>query len=65
MGVGAIGDDGVMMPIITNNHEVWATCPVCGQDYDRRVWGNECPECARRKRKNARNNAENGLKRNN
>ncbi|MBQ6769672.1 MAG: hypothetical protein IJP44_01680 [Bacteroidales bacterium] len=29
------------------NHEIWATCPVCGCEYDRRVWGDTCPECAR------------------
>ena len=29
------------------NHEIWATCPVCGYEYDRRVWGDTCPECAR------------------
>ena len=30
------------------NHEIWATCPECGIEFDRRVWGNICPECARR-----------------
>ena len=30
------------------NHEIWATCPTCGTEYDRRVWGDTCPECARR-----------------
>ena len=30
------------------NHEIWAKCPVCGYEYDRRVWGDTCPECARR-----------------
>jgi len=53
------------MTRITNNHEIWATCPVCGYEYDRRVWGFECPRCASREFKNTRNNAENGLKRNN
>lgn len=33
------------MMYITNNHEVWATCPVCGYEYDRRVW-DTCPRCA-------------------
>lgn len=54
-----------MTPIITNNHEVWATCPVCGCEYDRRVWGSECPRCAHGEFKNIRNNAKNGLDRNN
>ena len=30
------------------NHEIWATCPVCGYEFDRRVWGDTCPKCARR-----------------
>lgn len=29
------------------NHEIWAKCPVCGTEYDRRVWGDTCPKCAR------------------
>lgn len=29
------------------NHEIWAVCPVCGFEYDRRIWGDTCPECAR------------------
>lgn len=29
------------------NHEIWAVCPVCGFEYDRRVWGDTCPKCAR------------------
>lgn len=36
------------------NHEIWATCPVCGYEYDERVWGDTCPECARRKMKDIR-----------
>lgn len=36
------------MSYITNNHEIWATCPECGGEYDRRVWGDICPRCARR-----------------
>ncbi|MBQ6083009.1 MAG: hypothetical protein IJK92_01470 [Bacteroidales bacterium] len=43
------------MAYITNNHEVWAVCPDCGTEYDRRVWGSECPECARRKMSNIKN----------
>lgn len=31
------------MNYIQNNHEVWATCPRCGYEYDRRVWGGDCP----------------------
>ncbi len=30
------------------NHEIWAECPECGYEYDRRVWGDTCPRCARR-----------------
>ena len=30
------------------NHEIWATCPTCGYEYDRRVLGDTCPKCARR-----------------
>ena len=30
------------------NHEIWATCPTCGYEYDRRVWGDTCPKCAKR-----------------
>lgn len=30
------------------NHEIWATCPECGCEYDRRVWGDTCPKCAGR-----------------
>lgn len=33
------------------NHEIWAVCPVCGYEYDMRIWGDTCPECARRKMK--------------
>ena len=29
---------------VTDNHEAWKTCPVCGHDYDLRQ-DNECPEC--------------------
>ena len=29
------------------NHEIWAVCPVCGFEYDRRIWGDTCPKCAR------------------
>ena len=29
------------------NHEIWATCPKCGTEYDRRKWGETCPSCAR------------------
>lgn len=29
------------------NHEIWATCPVYGCEYDLRVWGDTCPKCAR------------------
>ncbi len=50
---------------LTNNHEVWGTCLNCGHEFDRRVWGDTCPRCASRVFKNIRNNAENGLKRNN
>lgn len=64
MEIGAIGNDGVMIPYITNNHEVWATCPQCGYEYDRRIW-DSCPRCAGRKLKNTSNNAKNGLDRNN
>ena len=41
------------MAYITNNHEVWAICPECGTEYDRRVWGSECPNCAPRLIKNS------------
>lgn len=37
------------------NHEIWATCPTCGYEYDRRVWGDTCPECARDTVKRIRN----------
>lgn len=30
------------------NHEIWAKCPTCGYEYDRRVLGDTCPKCARR-----------------
>lgn len=33
---------------VTCNHEIWAKCPTCGYEYDRRVWGDTCPKCARR-----------------
>lgn len=36
------------MSYITNNHEIWAACPECGTEYDRRVWGDICPRCAGR-----------------
>ena len=39
---------------ISLNHEIWAVCPVCGYEYDERVWGDTCPECARRKMKDIR-----------
>lgn len=56
MEVGTIGNDGVMIPYITNNHEIWAVCPVCGTEYDRRMTG-ECPECAARLAREIRRNA--------
>ena len=37
------------------NHEIWAKCPVCGTEYDRRVWGDTCPECARETIKRIKN----------
>ena len=37
------------------NHEIWAKCPVCGYEYDRRVWGDTCPECARETIKRIKN----------
>ena len=36
------------MAIVKQNHEIWAVCPKCGCEYDRRVWGDTCPKCARR-----------------
>lgn len=27
------------------NHEVWHTCDKCGEIYDRRKHGNNCPKC--------------------
>ncbi|MBQ0128819.1 MAG: hypothetical protein KBT57_03180 [bacterium] len=39
---------------ISLNHEIWAVCPVCGCEYDARIWGDTCPECARRKAKEIR-----------
>lgn len=36
------------------NHEIWAVCPVCGYEHDMRIWGDTCPECARRKMKDIR-----------
>lgn len=41
------------MGLIKNNHEIWAVCPVCGTEYDRRVWGDTCPRCADRRRRTA------------
>ena len=37
------------------NHEIWAKCPVCGTEYDRRVWGDTCPKCARETIKRIKN----------
>lgn len=28
-----------------NNHEIWYVCPACGKEFDRRLFGNECPAC--------------------
>lgn len=29
-----------------NNHEIWVVCPQCGCEYDARIWGDTCPNCA-------------------
>lgn len=39
------------MDDVNLNHEIWAVCPVCGFEYDRRVWGEICPKCAERRLK--------------
>ena len=44
------------MGFINNNHEIWAVCPVCGTEYDRRMTG-ECPKCAARLAREIRRNA--------
>ena len=36
------------MAIVKQNHEIWAVCPKCGCESDRRVLGDTCPKCARR-----------------
>ena len=33
------------------NHDIWAVCPVCGFEYDQRIWGYTCPKCAERRLK--------------
>ena len=33
MGEKLIGCTGFIL-----NHEIWAKCPVCGYEYDRRKW---------------------------
>ena len=30
-----------------NNHEIWVVCQNCGYEYDARLWGDTCPECAK------------------
>ena len=42
MGENLIGCTGFIL-----NHEIWAKCPVCGEEFDRRKWGDTCPVCAR------------------
>ena len=42
MGEKLIGCTGFIL-----NHEIWAKCPVCGEEFDRRKWGDTCPVCAR------------------
>lgn len=44
LALGRVGNatDGTRL-----NHEIWAVCPECGTEFDRRVWGNTCPKCAR------------------
>lgn len=43
----------MMMPIlnlhwgIEQNHEVWWTCPHCGNEYDARWHQKICPDCGR------------------
>lgn len=28
-----------------NNHEIWRTCPHCGEVWDARARGLDCPKC--------------------
>lgn len=34
---------------ILQNHEMWLTCPICGEVWDARARGEECPKCRKRK----------------
>ena len=58
MGSRAAWNDGMLRGSVMEqtklNHEIWATCPVCGYEYDRRVWGDTCPKCARETMKRIR-----------
>ncbi len=51
MGEKLIGCTGFIL-----NHEIWAVCPVCGFEYDRRIWDDTCPKCAERKHKDITHN---------
>lgn len=40
-----------------NNHEIWVVCPQCGCEYDARIWGDTCPNCAKRTLDEIKNNS--------
>lgn len=48
------------MNYVQNNHEVWGKCPRCGYEYDRRVWGGDCPRCLGRIATNIKEGRKNG-----
>lgn len=39
-----------MKPEPRHNHEIWRTCPHCGEVWDARAHGLECPKCKKGKK---------------
>lgn len=37
---------------MNNNHEIWRKCPQCGEYYDARVEGWDCPKCKTKNKEN-------------
>lgn len=40
-----LGKFPTLNPKPCNNHEIWRSCPHCGEVWDARAHGLECPKC--------------------